>query len=362
MRNHQAVAHARSTLEKIKLVHAGQQLTGRHKVFGAAYRLLNPALPAPTVTRSGFRDFVHPSRERLCTVRELARLQTFPDSHEFKGRRCDTYAKSRYLKQTQHEQVGNAVPPLLARVVAKQIRRQLIEHRDIDDLTTRQRLFDTAFPLLDAAYPQDFLGNQRNPLDELIYIMLSRRTRDQQYRVGYELLARRFRPWKKIFTASDRELRDVLRPLGLANQRAHLLRAVLLTIYSDFGRLTLTPLRRMGYSDAYNYLRSLPGVNDKTAKCVMLYSLNLPALPIDAHTFRVSRLIGLLPLDTSFHLAPAKLDAIVPPEKRGRYHVLTILHGRRVCTPARPRCDICPLRTRCCARSSERGTRSQIPD
>ena len=108
--NHQVTAHAETTLEKIRLVRAGKQLSGEHKVFGAAYRLLDPEKPSPTVTRSGFRDFIHPSEDRLCTVRELARLQTFPDSYVLKGRRCDTYATSRYKQQTQHEQLGNAVP------------------------------------------------------------------------------------------------------------------------------------------------------------------------------------------------------------------------------------------------------------
>jgi len=100
--NHQKAAHAASTLERIRRVRAGERLAGAYRAFGAAYRLLDPALPAPTVTRSGFRDFVHPKENRFCTVRELARLQSFPDQYVFEGRRCDTYAKSRYIQQTQH--------------------------------------------------------------------------------------------------------------------------------------------------------------------------------------------------------------------------------------------------------------------
>src|SRR6266568_3643926 len=102
--NHQVTAHAATTLERIRLVRKGKRLTGHHRVFGAAYRLLDTNQPAPTVTRSGFRDFIHPNKNRVCTVRELARLQSFPDTYVFKGRRCDTYAQSRYVQQTQHEQ------------------------------------------------------------------------------------------------------------------------------------------------------------------------------------------------------------------------------------------------------------------
>jgi endonuclease III len=329
------------------MVRAGVALTGKHRSFGAAYRLLDPNLPSPTVTRSGFRDFIHPTEDRLCTVRELARLQTFPDRHCFEGRRCDTYAKSRYVQQTQHEQLGNAVPPLMAQVLARQIRKQLIDGRDLRTLEEARNGFKQAFRVLDETFPEDRLGNKVNPLDELIYIMLSRRAHERQYQKGYDVLRRRFRPWGKILEADIGELQEILRPLGLATQRAKALREVLSTIQTDFGRVTLAPLVRMGYSDAYNYLRSLSGVNDKTAKCVMYYALGLPALPVDTHTLRISKRLGLVPVDTSFFRAPRLLDAVVPREHRGRYHVLTILHGRTYCTATNPKCRECPLRRLC---------------
>jgi len=345
--NHQSVAHAATTLEKIRLVREGEELTGKHKVFGAAYRPLKRDEPSPTVTRSGFRDFVHPAEDRCCTVRELARLQSFPDDYAFEGRRCDTYAKSRYVKQTQHEQVGNAVPPLLARRVAAAIRAQLLDRRDQEWVREQQARFDPIFRILDASYPHDWLGNKSNPLDELIYVLLSRRAREAQYQESYRELARRYRPWGKLLDAPEDDLTELLRPLGLATQRAKALRGVLSTIKEDFGRVSLNGLRRMSYSGAYHYLRSLPGVNDKTAKCVMLYALGMPALPVDTHTLRVSERLGLVPAGTSPFLAPRPLDAIVPRPARGRYHILTVLHGRILCTPRNPRCGECPVRDLC---------------
>jgi DNA (cytosine-5)-methyltransferase 1 len=66
-----------------------------------------------TITSAATREFVHPTEDRLLTLRECARLQSFPDSFEFAGS-----AASRI------QQVGNAIPPMLARTVAEHISRE----------------------------------------------------------------------------------------------------------------------------------------------------------------------------------------------------------------------------------------------
>jgi DNA (cytosine-5)-methyltransferase 1 len=66
--------------------------------------------PSLTITSAATREFVHPSEDRLLTLRECARLQTFPDRFLFTGS-----AASRI------QQIGNAIPPLLARRIAEHI-------------------------------------------------------------------------------------------------------------------------------------------------------------------------------------------------------------------------------------------------
>lgn len=127
IKNHEQTAHAPSTLEKIRKVKQGSKLSEQTKTFGSTYRRLDPDKPSPTVTRSGYRDFIHPFEDRMLTVRELACLQTFPLDWEFSGTRLDSYSSKRKVTMTQFGQVGNAVPPLLAEAVAKAISKQLLE-------------------------------------------------------------------------------------------------------------------------------------------------------------------------------------------------------------------------------------------
>ena len=63
--------------------------------------------------------WVHPTQDRAVSIREAARLQTFPDSFIF----CGT-------KDKQYQQVGNAVPPIMAKAIAKKLAQQLRKAED----------------------------------------------------------------------------------------------------------------------------------------------------------------------------------------------------------------------------------------
>ena len=65
-------------------------------------------------------DYVHYAEPRVLTVREEARLQSFPDTFEFKGKET-TGGKLRGQEVPQYTQVGNAVPPLLAKAIGETI-------------------------------------------------------------------------------------------------------------------------------------------------------------------------------------------------------------------------------------------------
>jgi DNA (cytosine-5)-methyltransferase 1 len=85
--------------------------------------VLDPNEPAPTITTIT-DDFVHYSEPRVMTVRECARLQTFPDWFEFKGP-YTTGNKERVRQVPRYTQVGNAVPPLFAEQLGVAIKQVL---------------------------------------------------------------------------------------------------------------------------------------------------------------------------------------------------------------------------------------------
>lgn len=91
------------------------------RVFDNSYVVQWWDLPSKTILahihKDGFQ-FIHPDEEqrRTFTVREAARIQSFPDDFEFKGSRGEKY-----------KQIGNAVPPLFAEALAKSIKKNLID-------------------------------------------------------------------------------------------------------------------------------------------------------------------------------------------------------------------------------------------
>lgn len=94
-------------------------------------RALSWHKPAPTVL-SLPDDFVHPSEPRIPTVRELARFQSFPDAFEFRSTET-TGSHRRRFQVPQFTQVGNAVPPRLARAIGERLREVLTASSAAED-------------------------------------------------------------------------------------------------------------------------------------------------------------------------------------------------------------------------------------
>lgn len=206
-------------------------------------------------------------------------------------------------------------------------------------------------PLLDAAYgaPEAELGNQRDPLDEAIYIILSFQTDLPRFIAIWRELRSRYPSWDELERAPAREVATVLRHGGLHKQKARTIKRLLGHVRKTMGALTLDSLHGLSDMDAERLLTRMPGFSWKAARCVLLYSLNRDVLPIDSNSFRVFKRLGVLRANAVYRRKPLHdaLQAIVPPARRRRFHVNLVVHGQRTCRPASPQCGRCALRAAC---------------
>lgn len=92
--------------------------------------------PAPTIVTIP-DDHVHPHENRLLTVRELARIQSFPDWFEFRSK-VTTGGQNRRKEVPQYSQVGNAVPPVMAWAVLDHVRALLDKHDHLSGRRTSE--------------------------------------------------------------------------------------------------------------------------------------------------------------------------------------------------------------------------------
>lgn len=122
--NHRATRHSRQIQERYSMIPQGcsnsvlppEIRTKKQNAFK-----LSLDAPARTVTCNFRTDLIHPVMNRGLTVREAARLQSFDDDYRFFG---NLTRKAKFL--TQDDQVGNAVPPLLAYAFADHIRKFIL--------------------------------------------------------------------------------------------------------------------------------------------------------------------------------------------------------------------------------------------
>ncbi len=152
--------------------------------------------------------------------------------------------------------------------------------------------------------------------------------------------------WSAVEAAPLAELPDVIRPGGLANQKAPRIQAALRALATN-GGYSLEFLADKPPRDARDWLAAIPGIGKKTASVVLLFSFGMPLMPVDRHVHRVSARVGLIPERADANDAHDYYLAMLRPEQMYEAHVSLIGHGRRTCHAQHPDCEHCPLAPRC---------------
>jgi len=202
--------------------------------------------------------------------------------------------------------------------------------------------------ILSDRYGRPRLGNKCNPLDELIFIILSSKTPPGRYTATFAALKARYPKADQLARAHVASVARILAPGGLGLRKAKQIVQIAKELRSRYGHVSLRHLAALPDDDAERLLVGLPGVGKKTARCVLLYSLNRAVFPVDTHCFRISRRLGWT--GSSDHLTDGMADSLqvrIPPDLRHSLHVGFVCLGREICLPSMPRCNECPLRELC---------------
>lgn len=201
--------------------------------------------------------------------------------------------------------------------------------------------------LLEKEYGKRGWQPDGKPLAGLVRTILSQNTLDTNSRRAFDMLMFTFGSWEAIASAPVEHIAYAIRVGGLSKIKAVRIKEILNQIKREQDCISLDFLNSMNASEAKEYLMRLLGVGEKTANCVLLFSLGKPCLPVDTHVFRVAKRLGLIDARTSIKEAHRLLQQQVPSSGVYQFHIHMIEHGRKICHARNPECGRCILRNYC---------------
>lgn len=211
----------------------------------------------------------------------------------------------------------------------------------------RKELLSRIDPLLEVAYHSPRHGNYKEPTTELFYLLLTVKSRIRDARPHLRMLKKQCGTWNNLPDIHPDSIKPAIEALGLGTKRSHLLVRVATQIRKDFGKVNLTGLKDLPHDDAISYLKSLPFVGEKVARCVALYSLGADISPMDANVTRVLSRIGVLPRNIGPKNAHDWMDGLIAVGAAYRLHVNLVAHGQECCKATSLFCEECPVSSLC---------------
>ncbi len=191
------------------------------------------------------------------------------------------------------------------------------------------------------ASPGTALGREpswhRTPFTMLIATVLSQRNRDECTYLASERLFARYDTPEKLMNASEGDVDELIRTVNFHLGKARAIREIARIVHEDLGDRV---------PDDIEGLMALPMVGRKTANCVLAYAFEKDAICVDVHVHRISNRIGLVK-SSDPEGTEEQLKEVVPRERWRTVNELMVRFGQEVCTPLRPKHEICPIREFC---------------
>ena len=308
----------------------------RSDIFNDKYFRLSYDDVSRTITAHIARDgywYIHPEANRTLSVREAARVQTFPDKFRFAG-----HPSSRF------RQIGNAVPPLLASAMATAIKKALDKKPACtsqetvrvqkqtpsfrDDITRWIESNERSFP---------WRARNLTPWQVLMIEMCLHRTRAEQVaQVADELLD--FGRTPALFLENIERLKPLIATLGLEWRREKLVSA------ASFLKDQLSE----NVPDSWQRLTMIPGVGDYIASAVLCFAFDRPSVLMDTNTHRIARRVrGISQGQSAWRLRLALHDMAGDAGADRTWNKALLDLGALICTARAPKCERCPVRVHC---------------
>lgn len=301
----------------------------RDDIFDDKYKRLNEDGPARTITAHIAKDgywYIHPRQNRTLTVREAARLQTFPDRFRFAGPPSAAF-----------RQIGNAVPPAMAERIGRAVRTSLEDPRPAGPSTQQVAgLLAGWFSSLDRRWVPWLRARSRWQV--ISAEILLERLPPRQIRWLWPLLARWESPAETL--AAEPELREIARWIDRTARAGQILEIA--------ERLACAPEQL----DDDEGIRRIPGVNEAVADLAVLA---VPAGSEDESEEPVLAGRGVLRVAARFtgdlvdrrnQLTDGRLGVarMIGDGKNARdAHLGLIELAASLCRPAETMCAECPL-------------------
>ncbi|MBI5227502.1 endonuclease III [Candidatus Micrarchaeota archaeon] len=188
----------------------------------------------------------------------------------------------------------------------------------------------------DAAVFRAESATEGNPFKILVFTMLSARTRDEKTIRAVEKVFAIAKTPREIRSLGSLKLEKLLYGVGFYRVKTKNLLKICEMLVANGDRVP----------DSLDGLLQLPGIGRKTANIILSRAFGKAALGVDVHVHRISNRLGLVktkkPEDTE-----KELTKIIPSKYLRMFNRSFVAFGQTICSPIKPKCDICPLNQLC---------------
>ena len=187
-----------------------------------------------------------------------------------------------------------------------------------------------------------------DPFKNLIIGILSQNTNDRNCTKAYIGLAKRtqINP-QSLFSLSELEIREAIKPGGLYNLKAKRIKDFTRIIMKKYGGDITSIIAPHNPEKTRENLLKLKGIGPKTADVFISECLDFGVIAIDTNIDRVVKRLGFVSSNAGYYETKNALEKEISPKERLRAHELLIRLGRDYCRASNPLCKKCPLGRLC---------------